>query len=349
MNQLAKHQRPKSEATVEAGAPVPAASTLTVLQAVQAALMEEMERSRDVVVLGEDVGAAGGVFRATEGLLAKYGAARVIDTPLNESGIVGVAIGMALYGLKPVAEIQFADFIYPAFDQIVSELAKMRYRSGGELACPVVVRTPYGGGIRGGGYHSQSPEAYFVHTAGLHVYAPSTPADTKGLLKAAIRGKDPVIFFEPKRIYRTVKADVPNDPDFVVEPGKARLAREGGDVLLVSYGAAVHTCLEAAGQASEQGIEAAVLDLRTLVPLDVAAILEAARECGRIVIVSEAPRTCSVASEISAIIAEGAVDSLEAPILRVTGFDTPFPYALEPLYMPSAKRVLAAIEQVLDH
>jgi 2-oxoisovalerate dehydrogenase E1 component beta subunit len=325
------------------------ASNLTLLQAVQAALVEEMERSDDVVVLGEDVGVAGGVFRATDGLLAKFGERRVIDTPLNESGIVGTAIGMALYGMKPVAEIQFADFIYPAFDQIVSELSKLRYRSGGELTCPVVVRAPAGGGIRGGGYHSQSPESYFVHTAGLHVYYPSTPSDAKGLLKAAIRGSDPVIFFEPKRLYRTLKEDVPPDPDFVVEPGVARVAREGSDVSLISYGASVQTCLEAAGEAAVSGIEASVLDLRTLCPLDSEAILAAARKTGRVVVVSEAPRTCSVSSEISAIVAEGAVDSLEAPIVRVTGFDTPFPYALEPVYMPSAKRVLAAIEQVLDH
>jgi 2-oxoisovalerate dehydrogenase E1 component beta subunit len=324
-------------------------ATLTVLQAIQSAMAEEMARDEGVVVLGEDVAKAGGVFRATEGLLARFGEVRVIDTPLNESGIVGVAIGMAMYGLKPVAEIQFADFIYPAFDQIVSELAKMRYRSGGEFTCPVVIRAPAGGGIRGGGYHSQSPESYFMHTAGLNVYYPSTPADAKGLLKTAIRGKDPVIFFEPKRIYRTVKGEVPDDPDFQVRPGEARWARPGRDVVLVSYGASVHTCLEAAEAAAKDGIEAGVLDLRTLVPLDADAILEAAARSGRVVVVSEAPRTCSVAAEISAVIAEGAIDSLEAPIVRVTGFDTPFPYALEPLYMPSAGRILAAVERVLDH
>jgi 2-oxoisovalerate dehydrogenase E1 component beta subunit len=322
---------------------------LTVLQSIQKTLADEMARDDRVVVLGEDVGAAGGVFRATEGLLARFGEQRVIDTPLNESGIVGVAIGMAMYGLRPVAEIQFADFIYPAFDQIVSELAKMRYRSGGEFTCPVVVRTPAGGGIRGGGYHSQSPEAYFVHTAGLCVYAPSNPADAAGLLRAAVRGHDPVIFFEPKRIYRTVKAELPDDPDFVVRPGEAAVVRDGADVALISYGASVHVCAEAAALAAAQGIEALVLDLRTLAPLDLDAVLGAARRCGRVVVVSEAPRTCSVASEIAALIAEGAVDSLEAPILRVTGFDTPFPYALEPAYMPSARRVLAAIEKVLDH
>jgi 2-oxoisovalerate dehydrogenase E1 component beta subunit len=324
-------------------------SQVTVLQAIQQAMAGEMERDEGVVVLGEDVARAGGVFRATEGLLERFGEDRVIDTPLNESGIVGVAIGMAMYGLKPIAEIQFADFIYPAFDQIVSELAKMRYRSGGEFTCPVVIRAPAGGGIRGGGYHSQSPESYFVHTAGLCVYYPSTPADALGLLRSAIRGPDPVLFFEPKRVYRTVKAEVPDDPDFVVRPGEARVVREGSDVALVSYGASVHVCAEAADGAAADGIEAMVLDLRTLAPLDVEAVLGAARRCGRVVVVSEAPRTCSVASEIAALVAEGAVDSLEAPILRVTGYDTPFPYALEPLYMPTPGRVLAAIHQVLDH
>lgn len=325
-------------------------SEVTVLQAIQSAIHEEMDRDQNVVILGEDVAKAGGVFRATEGLLARFGESRVIDTPLNESGIIGVAIGMAMVGLKPIAEIQFADFIYPAFDQIVSELAKMRYRSGGEFTCPVVIRAPAGGGIRGGGYHSQSPESYFMHTAGLSVFYPSTPADAKGLLKAAIRGADPVVFFEPKKIYRTVKAEIPDDAAATVTPGQARVARDGDDVVLISYGASVHTCLEAAGlAASEHGVEACVLDLRTLMPLDVDAILDAARRTGRVVVVSEAPRTCSVSSELAAIVAEGAFDSLEAPVLRVTGYDTPFPYALEPVYMPSAARVLEAILETLDH
>ena len=218
-------------------------ATMTLLQAVNTALHEEMERSRDVVLLGEDIGINGGVFRATDGLQAKYGKDRVIDTPLAESGIIGAAVGMALYGLRPVPEIQFSDFIYPAFDQIVSEMAKMRYRSGGEFTCPMVVRTPYGGGIRGGHYHSQSPEAYFCHTPGLVVVVPSTPADAKGLLKSCIRGEDPVIFFEPKRIYRTVKDEVPTDPNFTVPIGKARVARSGKDVTVIAWGAMVHTCL----------------------------------------------------------------------------------------------------------
>ncbi|HYC77528.1 MAG TPA: alpha-ketoacid dehydrogenase subunit beta [Planctomycetota bacterium] len=319
---------------------------MTMIQAVQVALREEMARDERVVMLGEDIARNGGVFRATEGLLDRFGEARVIDTPLNESGIVGVAIGMAMNGLRPVAEIQFADFIYPAFDQIVSELAKLRYRSGGEFTCPVVIRTPYGGGIRGGGYHSQSPEAYFVHTAGLHVYVPSTPADALGLLRSAIRGADPVIFFEPKKVYRQPKEEVPDDPDFVVRPGEARLAREGDSCVLVAWGAMTHVCLEAAALAAERGVECAVLDLRTLVPMDVEAILAQVRRTGRVVVVHEAPRTCGVGAEIAALVADRAIDSLEAPVLRVTGFDTPFPYALEHVYMPSPERVLAAVEKV---
>jgi 2-oxoisovalerate dehydrogenase E1 component beta subunit len=321
-------------------------TNMTLLQALNLALHEEMERSKDVVVLGEDVGKNGGVFRTTDGLFAKFGAERVMDTPLAESGIIGTAVGMALYGLKPVAEIQFSDFIFPAFDQIVSEMAKMRYRSGGEFSCPVVVRTPAGGGIRGGHYHSQSPEAYFCHTPGLQVVYPATPADAKGLLKSAIRGADPVIFFEPKRIYRTVKGEVPNDVDFTVPIGKARIAREGKDVTVVSWGAMVHTCLEAAEKAARNGVELEVIDLRTLVPLDEECILQSVRKTGRVVVASEATRTCGFASEISAIIAEEAIDSLEAPIVRVTGYDTPFPYTLEHVYMPGPARVLDAVQRV---
>jgi pyruvate dehydrogenase E1 component beta subunit len=320
-------------------------SVMTMIQAVQATLRDEMARNPAVVVLGEDVARNGGVFRATEGLLERFGEERVIDTPLNESGIVGTAIGMAMNGLKPIAEIQFADFVFPAFDQIVSELAKMRYRSGGEFSCPAVVRMPYGGGIRGGGYHSQSPEAYFVHTAGLHVYVPSTPTDARGLLRAAVRGRDPVIFLEPKRVYRSIKEDVPDDPDFVVEPGRARIAREGAHVALIAYGAMTHTCLEAAALAADRGIDCEVLDLRTLVPMDVDAIVASAKKTGRVVVVHEAPKTCGVGAEIAALIAERAIEYLEAPVLRVAGFDTPFPYALEHVYMPSPERVLLAAEK----
>ncbi|MSR75516.1 MAG: alpha-ketoacid dehydrogenase subunit beta [Planctomycetes bacterium] len=320
---------------------------MTLLQALNLALMEEMERNKDVVVLGEDVARNGGVFRTTEGLMAKFGEARVIDTPLAESGIIGAAIGMAMYGLRPVAEIQFSDFIFPAMDQIVSEMAKLRYRSGGEFTCPVVVRTPSGGGIRGGHYHSQSPEAYFCHTPGLMVLAPSTPEDAKGLLKSAIRGNDPVIFFEPKRIYRTVKGEVPNDPDFTVPIGKARIARAGKDVTVISWGAMVHTCLEAAEKAARNGVDIEVVDLRSLVPLDEEAVLNSAKKTGRVVVASEATRTCGFASEISAFLAEEIIEYLEAPIVRVTGYDTPFPYALEHVYMPGPNRVLDAVQRVM--
>lgn len=320
-------------------------STMTLLQAVTSALRGEMRRDDRVVILGEDVGKAGGVFRATEGLQAEFGADRVIDTPLAESGIIGTAIGMALYGLRPVPEIQFSDFIYPAFDQIVSEAAKMRYRSGGQFTCPMVIRSPYGGGIRGGHYHSQSPEAYFCHTPGLKVVIPSTPADTKGLLTSAIRDGDPVLFFEPKRIYRHVKGEVP-DGEHTVPLGKARLVREGSQVSLIAYGAMVPVCEEAAEKAEAQGISCEVLDLRTLVPLDWDAVLTSVSKTGRVVIVAEAPKTGSFAGEISAQIAGKAIEYLEAPILRVCGFDTPFPYALEHVYMPDSRRVLDAVERV---
>ena len=320
-------------------------STMTLLQAVTSALKEEMKRDDRVVVLGEDVGKAGGVFRATEGLQAEFGADRVIDTPLAESGIIGTAIGMALYGLRPVPEIQFSDFIYPAFDQIVSEAAKMRYRSGGQFTCPMVIRSPYGGGIRGGHYHSQSPEAYFCHTPGLKVVIPSTPADTKGLLTSAIRDGDPVLFFEPKRIYRHVKGEVP-DGEHTVPLGKARLVREGSQVSLIAWGAMVPVCEEAADQAAAQGISCEILDLRTLVPLDWDAVLTSVSKTGRVVIVAEAPQTGNFAGEISALIAERAIEHLEAPILRVSGFDTPFPYTLEHVYMPDSRRILNAVEKV---
>ncbi len=317
---------------------------MTVLQAVNSALHDEMARDDRVVVLGEDIARLGGVFRATEGLLDKFGDLRVMNTPLAESGIIGTAIGMALYGMRPVAEIQFLDFIYPGFDQIVSEAAKMRYRSGGQFTCPLVIRSPYGGGIRGGHYHSQSSEAYFAHTAGLTVVIPATPADTKGLLLSAIRLGDPVIFLEPKAIYRTVKGEVP-EGDHTVPIGKARIAREGSDLTLVAWGAMTHLAERTAAAAQEKGISVEVIDLRTIVPWDRDCVLDSVRKTGRCVILHEAPRTGGFGGEIAATIAERAIDSLRAPILRVTGFDTPFPYALEHVYMPDPKRVLAAIER----
>jgi 2-oxoisovalerate dehydrogenase E1 component beta subunit len=300
-----------------------------------------------VVVLGEDVGLNGGVFRVTEGLQAEFGAGRVADTPLAENGIVGGAIGMAIHGMRPIAEIQFVDFIYPAFDQIVSEMAKLRWRSAGQYACPVIVRAPYGGGIRGGLYHSQSPEAYFCHTAGLKVVIPATPSDAKGLLLASLENEDPVIFLEPKRLYRTLKEDVP-EGRHVVPLSKARTARAGEHVTVLAYGAMVPVSLEAAAEAESRGWSVEVVDLRTLVPLDAEAVLDSVRRTGRAVVVHEAPRTCGYGAELSALLAEQALTSLQAPILRVTGYDTPFPYTLEHTYLPDAPRIMRAIEHVMQ-
>ncbi len=316
--------------------------TLTLIQAITDALRTEMRKNPDVVLFGEDVGRNGGVFRATDGLQAEFGEERVFDTPLSESGIIGAAVGMALYGMRPVPEIQFLDFIYPAFDQIVSELAKMRYRSGGQYATPVVIRTPYGGGIKGGHYHSQSTEAYFTHTAGLKVVVPSDPYDAKGLLIQSMRQDDPVLFLEPKALYRKAKGEVP-DGDYVVPFGQAKVRRAGTDMTLVAWGAMVGVCLEAARRAEDDGISCEVLDLRTLVPLDEAALLESVKKTGRMIVVHEAQRTSGFGGELAAIVAEKALEHLEAPILRVTGFDTPFPYTLEEVYMPDADRVLRAV------
>ena len=314
---------------------------LTLVQAVNRGLQEAMRQDPDVLVLGEDVGVNGGVFRATEGLFKEFGADRVIDTPLSETGIVGTAIGMALYGLKPVAEIQFLDFIYPAFDQIVSELAKFRYRSGGQYPCHVVVRAPYGGGVKGGLYHSQSTEAYFAHTAGLKVAIPSTPADAKGLLLTAIHDPDPVIFLEPKRIYRAVTGEVP-EGDHRVPFGEARTVREGTDLSVFAYGAMIPPSVAAADTLAKDGISAEVIDLRTLVPLDEAAVVASVEKTGRAVVVHEAARFCGFGAELAATLAEKAFYSLKAPIARVTGYDTPFPYALEHEYLPNAERIADA-------
>jgi 2-oxoisovalerate dehydrogenase E1 component beta subunit len=314
-----------------------------IIQAVNDALRIEMRRDQRVVVLGEDIAKFGGVFRATSGLYDEFGPDRVFDTPLAEAGIIGTAIGMALYGLRPVPEIQFADFIYPAYDQIVNELAKFRYRSGGQYPAPVVIRTPYGGGIRGGHYHSQSPEAYFAHTPGLKVVVPATPYDAKGLLLSAMRGEDPVIFLEPKRVYRAARGEVP-EGDYTVPLGQAKVVRPGSQVTVLCYGAMVHTCTEAAEQASAAGYDPEIIDLRTLMPLDAETILESVRKTGRVVIAYEAPKTCGYGAELAALIAEKALLSLEAPIARVAGFDTPFPYTLENEYLPSAERVALAIQ-----
>jgi 2-oxoisovalerate dehydrogenase E1 component beta subunit len=321
--------------------------TLTLVQAVNDALKTEMRQDESVLVFGEDVGPKGGVFLATEGLTKEFGEARCFDTPLSEDGIVGTAIGMAMNGLRPVCEIQFQDFIYPAFDQIVSEAAKLRYRSGGQYTAPMVIRTPYGGGIRGGLYHSQSGEAYFCHTPGLKVVIPSTPHDAKGLLLASIADPDPVLFLEPKALYRAVKGEVPEE-SYKVDLSTTREVRAGKDVTVYCYGAMVPVVQKAAEEAAGQGIETHVLDLRTLLPLDEESVLEAAKRTGRVVVVHEAPRFCGFGAEISALIAEHAIEYMEAPVVRVTGFDTPFPNTLEHHYMPDHRRVLDAIEQVYN-
>jgi 2-oxoisovalerate dehydrogenase E1 component beta subunit len=320
---------------------------MNLIQAVNDALRVEMRRDPRVVVLGEDVGRFGGVFQVTVGLREEFGADRCIDTPLAESGIVGAAIGMALYGLRPVAEIQFGDYIYPAYDQIVNELAKIRYRSGGEYAAPVVIRTPIGGGIKGGHYHSQSPEALFTHIPGLTVVCPSNPIDAKGLLASAIRGEDPVIFMEPKRYYHKSRADVP-EGEYTIPIGEAKVVRSGSQVTILTWSAMVHTALEAAQKGEAEGLDLEVVDLRTLVPFDEAAILASVKKTGRVVIVHEAPRTSGFGAELAATIAEKAILHLEAPILRVTGFDTPFPYTLEHEYLPDADRILDAVGRVLS-
>ncbi|HEV2316671.1 MAG TPA: alpha-ketoacid dehydrogenase subunit beta [Thermoplasmata archaeon] len=316
---------------------------LTLVQAVNRGLQHALRTDDDVLLLGEDIGVNGGVFRATEGLQKEFGADRVIDTPLSETGIIGTAIGMALYGLKPVPEIQFQDFIYPAFDQIVSELAKFRYRSGGQYPCHVVIRTPYGGGIKGGLYHSQSAEAYFAHTAGLKVVIPSNPADAKGLLLSAIHDEDPVLFFEPKRIYRAVTGEVP-EGDHRVPIGSAQVVRPGSTVSVFAYGAMIPPSMQAAESLAAEGIDAEVVDLRTLVPLDEAAVVASVEKTGRAVIVHEAPRFCGYGAELAAILAEKCLYSLKAPVLRVTGWDTPFPYALENVYLPGPERIAHAIK-----
>ncbi len=315
---------------------------MNMVQAINDALRLEMKRDDRVVILGEDVGKVGGVFRVTAGLYDEFGDDRVIDTPLSEGGIIGTAIGMALYGLVPVPEIQFSDFIFPAYDQIVSELAKIRYRSGGEYPAKLVIRTPVGGGIRGGLYHSQSPEALFMHVAGLKVVCPSTPYDAKGLLLASIRDPDPVLFFEPKRVYRAAKGEVP-EGDYTVELSKAAVVREGNDVTILAWGAMLYEALAAAGEAQKQGIECDVVDLRTLWPLDIDTVIASVKKTGRVVVVHEAPKTCGFGGELVALINEKAFLHLEAPPVRVTGFDTPFPYTLEMEYLPLAHRILPAI------
>ena len=315
-----------------------------MVQAINQTLDMKMSADDSIVLLGEDIGVDGGVFRVTEGLQKKYGAERVMDTPLVELGIVGAAIGMAINGLRPVPEIQFQDFIYTAFDQIINQMAKMRYRTGGRLTLPMVLRTPYGGGVRGGLYHSQSGESYFVHTTGLTVVTPSNPYDAKGLLSSAMAMNDPVIFLEPKRLYRAAKVEVPEE-DYKEEIGKAKLVHEGDRMTIITYGSMVPTVLSTV---QKNNLDADVLDLRTLLPIDVDSIVASVKKTGRVMIVHEAPRTLGMGAEISALISERMIEYLYAPIIRVTGPDTPIPYRLEEYYLPNEKRIAKAAEKILN-
>jgi len=321
---------------------------LTLVQAVRGGLKGEMQRDEDVVVLGEDVGENGGVFRATEGLYDEFGGDRVIDTPLAESGIIGTAVGMAAYGMRPVPEIQFSGFMYPGFDQIVSHAARFRTRSRGRFTLPMVIRAPYGGGIRAPEHHSESKEAFYTHEAGLNVVIPSTPYDAKGLLAASIRDPDPVVFLEPKLIYRAFREEVPDD-DYTVELGEAAVRREGSDVSVFTWGAMTGPSIEAAESVADDGIDVEVVDLRTLSPMDTDAIVESFKKTGRAVVVHEAPKTGGLAGEITATLQEEALYYQEAPIERVTGFDVPYPlYALEDYYMPEDARIEDAIRDTYE-
>jgi pyruvate dehydrogenase E1 component beta subunit len=319
----------------------------TLLEAITAALRLEMAADDRVILLGEDLGKEGGVFRVTEGLQQLYGQERVMDTPIAESGIVGMAIGMAIAGLRPVAEMQFMSFLYPAFDQISNHLGRMRNRSRGRFSCPLVIRVPYGGGIHPPEHHSESAEAILVHTPGIQVVVPATPYDAKGLLISAIRSPEPVIFLEPERIYRAVRQEIPEEL-YTVPLGEARLVQEGRDVTVIAWGSMLHEVLQAAEQLGDEGIRLEILDLRTLSPMDVPAIIRSVEKTGRAVVVHEAPRTCGLGAEIVAQINEKALLSLEAPVERVTGFDTVFPLPqLEKYYLPNSERIIAAVRRVL--
>ncbi len=319
-------------------------AVMNMVQAINSALMQEMEADETVVVLGEDVGIDGGVFRVTDGLLKKF-PNRVIDTPLAELAIAGTSIGMAVYGLKPVAEIQFDGFSPPILDQIICHAGRIRWRTSGRYHAPLVIRIPYGGGIKALEHHSDSPEAYFVHTPGIKVVIPSTPYEAKGLLASSIRDPDPVIFLEPKRIYRAIKEDVPDEP-YTIPLGEAKIVREGEDVTLISYGAMMRTCKQVM-EKSSHSIE--IIDVRTLSPLDTKTIIESVKKTGRAVIVHEAPRSCGFGAELAAVINDKDLLHLKAPVTRVTGFDTVMPLPkLEEYYIPSAERIEAGIEKVME-
>ncbi len=324
-------------------------SEITLAEAVTQALAYEMSADKDVLVLGEDIGKNGGVFRTTVGLLEKFGAERVIDTPLAESMIAGISVGMSVQGLKPVAEFQFMGFIYPAMNQIICHVARMRNRTRGRLSCPLVFRAPFGGGIRAPEHHSESTEALFAHIPGLRVVIPSSPARAYGLLLSAIRDPDPVIFLEPKRIYRLVKQDVPDDGKGL-PLDRCFVLKEGRDVTLVTWGASTHETQLAAQALEKQGISAEIIDVATIKPLDMATILHSVEKTGRCVIIHEAARTGGVGAEIGAQLAERALMFLRAPVQRVTGYDSVMPYfKLEKIYIPSVERIIAAVQHVLEY
>ncbi len=319
---------------------------LNMLQAINLAIKQEMERDKDVIVFGEDVGKAGGVFRATESLQQIFGEKRVFDTPLSELGIVATAVGMAAYGLKPIAEIQFSGFMMAAFEHLYSHAARIRTRTRGRYTCPLVVRAPHYGGIHALELHSEGTEALFVHVPGLKVVIPSNPHDAKGLLISAIRDPDPVIFLEAMKLYRAVKEEVPEE-EYSIPLGKAKVMKEGNDVSIFSYGVMAQVALKAAEEAKSRGIDCEVIDLRTISPLDVDVILNSAKKTGRAMVVHEGPRRCGIGAEIAALINEKAMLSLEAPVARVTGYDVPYPlYKMEKLYLPDIKKVLIGIEKV---
>src|SRR3954463_3843812 len=317
----------------------------TLVEAVNDALHVEMDRDESVMVMGEDVGRAGGVFRATAGLLDRFGPDRCVDTPLAEAGIMGSAIGLCMAGFRPVVEMQYDAFSYPGLDQLITHVGRYRWRTGGQMEFPLTIRMPYGGGVRAPELHDDSPEAYYVHTPGVKVAIPSTPADAKGLLAAAIRDPDPVVVLEPKLVYRTARGEGP-EGEHIVPLGKMRVAREGTDVTLVAYGAMVPVAERAADQL-DASVE--VLDVRSLKPLDEETLLTSVAKTGRVVIVQEAPRVAGFAAELAAVIAEKAILDLRGPVIRVTGFDVPYPYwQIEDAYMPSAERVAAAAQRLLD-
>ena len=324
---------------------------MTVLEAVREAMREEMERDPTVFVMGEDIGTRGGVFLATDGFVEQFGEDRAIDTPLSETAIAGIALGAAMEGMRPIAEIEFADFIWPTFNQIVGEAARVRYGTHGSMSVPLVLRAPYGGGVRGGLYHSQSPEAYFAHTPGLKVVTPATPYDSKGLLKSAVRDEDPVIFLEHKRTYRLVRGDVP-DAEYTLPIGKADVKMKGDDISVITYGLMVHICLEAARTLEDEGVGVEVLDLRTLRPLDTDAVLATARKTGKVLIVHEDTRAGGIGGEIAAIISEEAFEALDGPIMRVAGPDVPampFSPPLEAMFLPDADRIAEAMRKLASY